>query len=119
MVHYYIEYWKNIILEWVIKWSPTSPILVVMYEDILNDTVGELTKMLNYLDCHVDFERIKAAVHLSRFKRRHTMKFQHFTEDQINFLNQVIEEMEQALSDAGKTHILSVQHYLYNIDDMV
>ena len=101
-------------LEWIIKWNPTTPVLVVMYEDLLNDTVGELTKMLDYLDCHVDSERVKAAIDSSRFKRRHTMKFQHFTADQINFLNQVIKKMQQALSDAGKTHVLSVQHYLHN-----
>ena len=118
-VHSYIDYWTNIILEWVIKWNPTTPILIVMYEDLVNNPVGELTRMLNYLDHHIDSEHIEAATHSIRFKRRHTRKFQHFTVDQINFLNQVIEKMEQALLKAGKTHILSVQHYSQNIDHLI
>ena len=118
-VHHYIDYWTNIILEWVIKWDPPTPILVVMYEDLVNNTVDELTRMLNYLDHHIDSEYIEAAIHSIRFKRRHTMKFQHFTVDQINILNQVIEKMEQALLKAGKTHILSVLHYLQNNDHLI
>ena len=78
----------------------------------MNNTVGELTRMLNYLDCHIDSELVKAAVQSSHFKRKHSLQFQHFTVEQIDFLNQVIEKMEEALSDAGKTRILSVQHYL-------
>ena len=51
--------WKNFAIEWVVKFK--GPLLVVKYEDLQADTIGEVFRILEFLKFDYDEESVKCA----------------------------------------------------------
>lgn len=105
--------WRDGITNWFVN-NSHYPILVVTYESLKNDTYTQLQRMLGFLNTEYDPERVKEAIanFSNVFHRKHSAeKFQHFTDQQTLYVNNLVEDLNILLYD-GK-HLLDVSQYIH------
>lgn len=79
------------VIIYVIK-SLDHPILIVYYEDLKRNVMKEMKRMLHFLDfpfSTTDMHRTMLSG-FDQFHRNHSDEFEHYTEDQIQLINGVI-----------------------------
>lgn len=106
--------WRDMIKNWLIS-TKKHPVLVVKYEDLKTNTLYEVGRMLSFLDIQYDSEELreKLDIDLNAFHRKHQQEeFDHFTDQQRTFINEVVKELIPSLKNHNKLHILNVDHYV-------
>lgn len=105
--------WRDGITNWFVNNSHHHPILVVKYEALKNDTYTQVQRMLTFLSTEYNAERVKESVtnFSNMFHRKHsTGKFQHFTDQQTLYVNNLVEDLNTELQD--RIHLLDVSQYM-------
>ena len=88
------------------------PVLLVKYEDLKRDAWGEVERMVDFLG----EEMLPGAEQMLRdgfqtFHRNHNYTFDHYTQDQIKYINSVIMRVAKQLELNGITY-LHVRKYI-------
>ena len=75
--------WKTL-FSWVINSTEHPPTLVIRYEDVKQNTIREVKRMLDFLQFPYKEEVIEEQLEkdFSQFRRKHRESFEHFTTKQ-------------------------------------
>lgn len=105
--------WLDQVVSWLAL-AKTHPILVVRYEDIKDDTLGQVKRMLDFLMFHYTEGTVRRQLEdgYTNFYRNHTATFEHYTSDQRVFVNSLIHEAAFRLKQHGVESVLNVDDYL-------
>lgn len=90
--------WRNFNLNWIQR---SKRLLVVFYEDLISNTMHELTRMLVFLRQTPNLHRMQCALmHYAAFgKETSYITFDPSTPEQHHVLDQYIAEVNQSLID--------------------
>jgi hypothetical protein len=117
-----LDAWRTRMITWVIENDATRhPVHVVRYEDLQKDTVGEVEKILDFLNfdyVHEDIvEKLKGD--FTDFKRSHNQtSFRHFSDKQKEQLRGTLTELWGMAKDRGKAELLRFDEYIDALDDI-
>lgn len=105
--------WERTVLAWVSD-NHNHPVLVVKYEDLKNNTVAELRKMLDFLQVPYSLSRLQYVVGrgYSMYKRKHDEEFDHYTVDQRDTVRSAIERVARTLEEHNLLGKANVSSYL-------
>ena len=117
-VHGAAERWKNTLLQWFGSARRFNyPLLVVRYEDLKQDKVEQVTRMLDFL--HQVYNRTELAAkleaHIDDFHRKHSPDdhYDHFTGAQRAYIISLIEDtMNRLKSMHISSEELKLKEYL-------
>ena len=117
IIHKQAKKWKNMIYNHVIKRKPTHPLLVVRYEDLKHDSIGEVQRMLDFLDITIERDEVVQRLQQNSFNKYHrnhtrSSQFNPYTPSQIKYWNSVISETEKSLQSNGITNFIPLRSYL-------
>lgn len=120
MIHTQAKKWKTIINNYVINRPKTHPLLVVRYEDLKQDAVKEVQRMLDFLNVPLQEDELVAKLHSTQFDQFHrnhsaSATFDPYTKQQVNYLNSVIIETENTLLSKGITDFIPLRTYVRKI----
>ena len=91
------------------------PMLTVFFEDLQQDTVREVKRMLDFLEYPYSGAELQASLEegFNQFYRNHTDTFHHFTPDQKEAYNTVIAGTVQRLKQCSLVQVaLKIEKYL-------
>ena len=91
---------------------------ILRYEALQNDTLGEVKKVLEFLNVFYDSEILAERLResYSEFHRPHSNdNFKHYSLEQKQLLRSVLMETIEAADNAGKSHLLHLNDYLFTI----
>lgn len=113
----YLDRWKERIINWVLT-NKEHPVHVVNYEELQNNTVGEVEKILDFLHFpynHSDLvERLR--VDFTTFRRLHMNDgFQHFLPEQKQQLRETITNLLSMAKAVRKADLFIFQRYLSDL----
>ena len=113
----YIHWWRIGLVNWVLN-EAQYPVHVVRYEDLQQDTIGEVKKMLKFLNVSyedVDVEsRMNQKESLQTFHRKHdaSSDFEHYTPEQKARLKKSLLKVVQEAEACNKSSTLRLDKYL-------
>ena len=99
----------------------SHPVHLVSYEDLENDTVREVEKILDFLHFQYSHEEVTERLRedFANFKRSHQKaEFQHFSPEQKDRLRETLTTAVKAASDAGMTDLCHFSEYLESLDSI-
>ena len=94
--------------------------LVVRYEDLKQDTLSQVIRMLDFLNWN--YSRTELAVKLqdgfNAFQRNHTDtdQYEYYTREQRLKINSVITETVSRLKNFQQDHLFKLHEYLFDKD---
>ena len=91
------------------------PVLVVMYEDLKQNALHEVLRMLEFLKVphSMDIVEQRLAAGFNSFQRSHHKDdFEHYTHEQQDFVKEAVISTSKLLEDNHLTHILQLQNYV-------
>ena len=94
--------WKTL-FSWVINSTDDHPTMVVRYEDLKQNTIREVKRMLDFLQIPYKEKVVEERLEkdFSRFRRRHRQSFEHFTTKQrehvMKYVKSARTELEQQI----------------------
>ena len=97
----HLQIWRDIIIDWVVL---GTEVMVVHYEDFLEDRVLQLRTILGYLSLDVDTRRLQCIqfAYLDFYKRRTSQSMDNIlTKELKSKFDQVVEEVNQILRKRG------------------
>ena len=119
--------WRNSVLRWSRRDKGRSPLLVVTYEGLANDTLTEMEKMLRFL--RLPFERGSLEKRLkedfSTFRRHSgsgrdpstvSGRVQHFTPDQWEHLQEMLTEVHGELQKTDQSLLASILQFYIRVN---
>ena len=108
-----IKVWQQYFIGWVIK-GLGHPVLVVRYEDLETDRIGQMKRMLDFLRVpYSEVELLKRMeVDLESFRPKNHIDFEHFTPKQRDCVQRVITETLGVLKKWNHGDTLGVAEYL-------
>ena len=96
--------------------SPNHPVHVVSYEDLQRDTVGEVEKILDFLEFPYSHDELVERLRedYTTFQRPHTNDdFQHFSPEQKANIRTTLLSVMVTAKATGKLNLLTtLNHYL-------
>ena len=101
------ERWKKTILMWYGSAHTLHyPILVVRYEDLKQDSLGQVLRMLNFLNVEYDKAEVERRLQngFSAVHRNHTYDYDHYTEDQKMYMRSMLQSTTSELQSMGVEH---------------
>ena len=108
--------WMLRLRNWVTdSMQQRRPVHVVRYEDLINDTVKEVGRMLDFLNVNYNKEdlRNKLREDFTVFKREHSSdNFEHYSPQQKLHMKSVLQEAIRMAEQGNKTEILRLHEYL-------
>ena len=110
----YMRHWSSRLLQWII-YQDKHPIHILRYEDLKQDTVGEIKKTLDFLDVSYDPERVTEKLNMdyADFKRTHDRNhYEHYSVEQREFVKSVLLDVDVAAKRAKKAHLLRLDEYI-------
>ena len=116
-VERYLDRWKERTINWVLM-NKRHPVHVVSYEDLQNDTVREVEKILDFLHFPYSHEDLiqRLRVNFTTFRRPHMNDgFQHFSPEQKERLRLNITQLMAATKTAGKADLFLFSRYLADL----
>ena len=116
-VERYLDRWKERTINWVLM-NKRHPVHVVSYEDLQNDTVREVEKILDFLHFPYSHEDLiqRLRVDFNTFQRPHMNDgFQHFSPEQKERLRLTITQLMGAAKTAGKADLFLFSKYLADL----
>ena len=112
----YMKEWSTRLHQWVIDQN-THPVHVMRYEDLRQDTVIEIEKTLTFLNVSYDSDTLERELSegYSEFERPHRCDdFEHFSDEQKQFMMSVLLDLNEAAEKANKSHLLRLSEYFYS-----
>ena len=110
-----IDRWKSHISGWIIS-GRYNPFLIVRYEDLEQNTVKEVFRMVEFLGFKdlftEDSIRNKLGNGYNSFYRNHQDDFEHFTGEQKALIKRTVEETVRLLAEQGLEHSFRIEDYL-------
>ena len=67
--------WGEHVRSWLFRRNRPSEILVIRYEDLINDCVKELRRMMEFSNLSLADDQIRCAVEASNFKTMQSLEF--------------------------------------------
>ncbi|CAI8058343.1 WSC domain-containing protein 1 [Geodia barretti] len=110
----YMRHWSSRLLQWII-YQDKHPIHILRYEDLKQDTVGEIKKTLDFLDVSYDPETVRKKLNLdyTDFKRPHDRNhYNYYSVEQKEFVKSVLLDVNVAARRAKKAHLLRLDEYI-------
>lgn len=104
--------WSDVIEHWILEAEPER-VLVVLYEDLVNDTSRELEHILNFLSHPYSHHSVQEAISSDAglFHRHHTSSLKHFTEKQWKSISEVLSDTISAIGKSNYRGKLKLQQY--------
>lgn len=99
---------------WIIA-GKDNPFHIVRYEDLKNNTVKEMKKVLDFLGfSHISETDIEERLGegYNAFYRNHKDNFGHYTEEQKSFVHQQVEDTINTLREHRMDSIFPIYEYL-------
>ena len=107
--------WKSHTSRWIIN-GKDNPFLIVRYEDLKQNTIKEVLRMVEFLGFKdlftEDSIQDKLGNGYNSFYRNHQDDFEHFTADQKALIRRTVEETAQLLAKQGLEHSFRIEDYL-------
>ena len=116
----YLNKWKKRLLNWVLS-DHKHPVHVVNYEDLKRDTVGEVEKILDFLQFPYRHDELAERLReeYTVFQRQHTNdNFEHFSPEQKEKLRTTLLTVMAAAKDSGKAALFHFDEYLESLPDI-
>lgn len=113
----YIDRWKERTINWVLD-DHRRPVHVVSYEDLKNNTVKEVEKILDFLKYPYNHNELveKLSQDFNEFRRSHTQDdFPHFNSEQKQKLRSTLESITSIAKSSGKIDLFHFYEYLQSI----
>lgn len=112
-VHEQAIIWEQTVLTWIIS-NHNHSVLIVKYEDIINNTESELRRMLDFLQVPYSSSRLKEVVTrgYKKYRREHSEMFEHYTTGQRDTVRSTIERVSKCLKESGLLEKGNVTLYL-------
>ena len=111
-----MNYWSKRILKHIVETPEDIQTLVVRYEDIQQNATREVARMLDYLQFPYTYktlvERLKDDFVL--FHRNHTIKFETFTECQIELVEGWLNKTLNTLLIENHRITFGIEEYMRN-----
>lgn len=107
--------WQKTIVEWFVKSVNFShPIMVVRYEDIKEDHVTQVERMLNFLEFPFDKTELEEKLNrgFETFKRPHREEFEHYTPEQKKYVNTMLLDTIKILTQHNMEQFFKLEDYL-------
>ena len=116
----YLNSWIKRLDEWVFQ-NDAHRVHIVSYEDLQEDTVREVGKILDFL--HYPYNHSELVERLSEdftnFHRTHTHDdFQHYSPVQKKNLEDTLETVMTTAKACGKVELFRFQEYLQSLPDI-
>ena len=114
-VHAIGERWQKTIVEWFVKSVNFSrPIMVVRYEDIKEDHVTQVERMLRFLEFPFDKRQLEEKLNreFKTFKRPHKEEFEHYTSEQKKYVNTILLDTIRILTQHKMEQFFKLEDYL-------
>ena len=94
--------WQTHFTSWIIT-SKNHPILVVRYEDLKDNTLGEMERMLDFLGFAYTREELARRLEkgYTAFKRTNHGNFEHYTQEQKKYIQKLVRGAVETLSSEG------------------
>ena len=107
--------WKEFFSGWVLN-TAGRRVLVVRYEDLLEDTITEVTRILHFLEVPFSNERLQSLkkTGFDQFHRNHSNEFDYFTRKQRLHVYSVVVETIKMLVKDNNGKIFGTKEYLPN-----
>ena len=117
LIHKQAKRWKSMINNLVISRPRTHPLLVVKYEDLKEDAVKQIERILDFLDMHISKSELLQRLQQKSFReylRNHSAiaHFEPYTPSQVEYWNSVIIETENSLNFHGITDFIPLKKYV-------
>ena len=106
--------WSDHVRGWIIT-GKNNPFHIVRYEDLKNDTVKEMKKVVDFLGFpHISEADIEERLGegYNNFYRNHKDNFGHYTEKQKSFVRQQVQDTINTLRKHGKENVFPIHQYL-------
>ena len=106
--------WSDHITGWIIS-GKDNPFHIVQYEDLKNDTVKEMKKVMDFLGfSHLSEADIAERLDqgYNNFYRNHKDDFVHFTEEQKAFVHEQVVNTINTLKEYGLENVFPIYKYL-------
>ena len=106
--------WKEFFSGWVL--NTAGQVLVVRYEDLLEDTVTELRRILHFLKVPFSKEHLQSLKKrgFEQFHRKHSHGFDYFTKKQRLHVYNVVVQTIKMLAKNNNDKIFGIKEYLPN-----
>lgn len=112
-LHKYMNSWRLRLRNWVT--DSMQPVHVVRYEDLINDTVKKVGRMLDFLNINYNKEDLRNRLRddFTVFKREHSENdFEHYSPQQKLQMKSVLQEAIRMAEEGNKADILRLHEYL-------
>ena len=109
-LHEYIYGWQYRLVNWVLK-EEQHPVHVVRYEDLQQDTVSELKKMLNFLNISYNDTDIKLRLKDGYDRPHNHDDFERYSSEQKEFTKSIL-MATISLMESSSIHVLKLHEYL-------
>lgn len=117
------HHWREMIENWVISAKARKHrVLVVMYEDLKNNEVAQIKRMLNFLHVNYSIDVLKTRLSQNftdSFHRKHGGNeglFEPYTGPQKAHVLNIISQTQKKLEHHNLTSVLNVNRYLAKYD---
>ena len=114
-LHDYVHWWRIRLQKWVIH-ETRHPVHVVRYEDLQQDTVGEVVKMLNFLNVSYNTLDVESKLKedFGAFHRKHDpgSEPEHYTVEQKSLIRTALEAASTEAKAHNKSSLLRLDEYL-------
>jgi len=113
----YLDQWKKRLTKWVLN-NTQHPVHVVRYEDLQNDRVREVERILDFLHFSYNHDDIVSALEedYSVFQRSHERDhFQHYSAEQKEILRTTLLDMIELASMREKANLIRLNGYLESL----
>lgn len=106
--------WRLVIKHWVLESDPER-VLLVHYEDLVNNTYHELVRMLDFISQPYDRHNVQKSLGSDSglFHRQHTSSFEHFTEEQYKSISEMLSDTMSAVGHSNYRGKLKLKQYTH------
>lgn len=110
----YMKDWSTRLHLWVIN-QDKYPVHILRYEDLRQDFVGEIEKVLIFLNMAYDSDALKSKLgaDYTEYRRpHHSDEFEHFSEKQRELVRSVVLDVNNAADRVNKSSLLRLDEYM-------
>lgn len=107
--------WVERLKRWVLEQTPHHPVMVMRYEDLQKDTVGEVRRMLDFLQVASENLPQRLSEGFTTFKRSHGgVEFERYTSKQRLSMKSWLQRAVHLANERNMSHVLKLNDYLEN-----
>lgn len=108
-----IPHWQSHAIAWLVN-SSSHPVLMVRFEDLKTDLLGQTKRMLQFLGVPFSENQLqqKLSQDFGTFHRRHHEDFDHFTSEQRELVLGIVRETVDVLRHSNSGSTFRIEEYL-------